>query len=136
MGKGIAVEVGIRHGHSQTEKYILDPIAEAGGRVEFIVTDNVFIKSQFRKDKKELYGWTHEQAVEKYAGRPLTNAAEVFGATRSWKDDLDRSGKPVRPERCRGGGGVRTVGAGTARREPDGRRMSPAGRDPRPAVPR
>ena len=67
MGKGIAVEVGIRHGHSQTEKYILDPIAEAGGRVEFIVTDNVFIKSQFRKDKKGQYDWTYDQAVEKYA---------------------------------------------------------------------
>jgi hypothetical protein len=67
MDKGIAVEVGIRHGHSQTEKYILDPIAEAGGRVEFIVTDNVFIKSQFRKDKKGQYDWTYDQAVEKYA---------------------------------------------------------------------
>ncbi len=67
MDKGIAVEVGIRHGHSQTEKYILDPIAEAGGRVDFIVTDNVFIKSQLREDKMGDYNWTYEQAVEKYA---------------------------------------------------------------------
>ncbi|MCP4781936.1 MAG: DUF1015 domain-containing protein [Fuerstiella sp.] len=67
MDKGIAVEVGIRHGHSQTEKYILDPIHKAGGRVDFIITDNVFIKSQFRKDKKGDYNWTYQQAVEKYA---------------------------------------------------------------------
>jgi len=67
MKKGIAVEVGIRHGHGQTEKYILDPIARAGGRVDFIITDNVFIKSQFRKDKKSQYNWTYDQAVEKYA---------------------------------------------------------------------
>jgi len=67
MDKGIAVEVGIRHGHTQTEKTILDPITRAGGRVDFIITDNVFIKSQFRKDKKDQYNWTYEQAVEKYA---------------------------------------------------------------------
>ena len=67
MQKGIAVEVGIRHGHAQTEKHILDPITKAGGRVDFIITDNVFIKSQFRKDKKTQYNWTHDQAVEKYA---------------------------------------------------------------------
>jgi len=67
MKKGIAVEVGIRHGHGQTEKYVLDPIARAGGRVDFIITDNVFIKSQFRKDKKSQYNWTYDQAVEKYA---------------------------------------------------------------------
>jgi len=67
MDKGIAVEVGIRHGHGQTEKSILDPIARAGGRVDFIMTDNVFIKSQYRKDKKADYNWTYEQAVEKYA---------------------------------------------------------------------
>ena len=65
MKKGIAVEVGIRRGHAQTEKYILDPITEAGGRVDFIVTDNVFIKSQLRM--RDQYNWTHEQAVEKYA---------------------------------------------------------------------
>jgi len=67
MQKGIAVEVGIRHGHAQTEETILDPIAEAGGRVDFIVTDNVFIKSQLREDKMGDYNWTYEQAVEKYA---------------------------------------------------------------------
>jgi len=67
LGKDIAVEVGIRHGHAQTEKYILDPITEAGGRVDFIITDNVFIKSQFRNDKKGDYNWTYEQAMEKYA---------------------------------------------------------------------
>jgi hypothetical protein len=67
MDKGIAVEVGIRHGHAQTEKCILDPITRAGGRVDFIITDNVFIKSQYRKDKKGDYNWTYEQAVEKYA---------------------------------------------------------------------
>jgi len=67
MEKGIAVEVGIRHGHGQTEKYILDPIAQAGGRVDFIITDNVFIKSQFRKDMKDQYNWTYDQAVERYA---------------------------------------------------------------------
>ena len=67
MQKGIAVEVGIRHGHAMTEKYILDPITKAGGRVDFIVTDNVFIKSQFRKDKMGDYDWTYDQAVEKYA---------------------------------------------------------------------
>jgi len=67
MGKGIAVEVGIRHGHAQTEKYILDPITRAGGRVDFIITDNIFIKSQFRKDKKGDYNWTYDQAVAKYA---------------------------------------------------------------------
>jgi len=65
MDKGIAVEVGIRHGHAQTEEYILDPITEAGGRVDFIVTDNVFIKSQLRM--RDQYKWTYEQAVEKYA---------------------------------------------------------------------
>jgi len=67
MQKGIAVEVGIRHGHVQTEEHILDPITEAGGRVDFIITDNVFIKSQLRKDKMGDYNWTYEQAVEKYA---------------------------------------------------------------------
>ncbi len=40
VDKGIAVEVGIRHGHGQTEKYILDPIAQAGGRVDFIFLFN------------------------------------------------------------------------------------------------
>ncbi|MHC4995318.1 MAG: hypothetical protein ACYTGQ_09730 [Planctomycetota bacterium] len=67
LGKGIAVEVGIRHGHRQTEQAILDPITRAGGRVDFIITDNVFIKSQFRKDKMGQYNWTYDQAVEKYA---------------------------------------------------------------------
>jgi len=67
MRKGIAVEVGIRHGHAQTETNILDPIFEAGGRVDFIVTDNVFIKSQLRQDKMGDYDWTYDQAVEKYA---------------------------------------------------------------------
>lgn len=67
MQKGIAVEVGIRHGHAQTEKSILAPITRAGGSVDFIVTDNVFIKSQLRKDKMGDYNWTYEQAVEKYA---------------------------------------------------------------------
>ena len=65
--KGIGVELGIRHGHEKTIKNILDPIHKAGGRVDFIVTDNVFIKSQFRKDKMGDYNWTYEQAVEKYA---------------------------------------------------------------------
>ena len=67
LKKGIAVEVGIRHGHAKTAKSILDPIAQAGGRVDFIITDNVFIKSQFRKDKMGDYNWSYEQAVEKYA---------------------------------------------------------------------
>jgi hypothetical protein len=67
MDKGIALEVGIRHGHAHTEETLLDPITQAGGRVDFIITDNVFIKSQFRKDKMGQYGWTHDQAVEKYA---------------------------------------------------------------------
>ena len=67
MDMGIAVEVGIRHGHARTEKSILDPITKAGGRVDFIITDNVFIKSQFRKDMMGNYNWTYEQAVEKYA---------------------------------------------------------------------
>ena len=67
MEKGIAVEVGIRHGHIRTETSILDPIAQAGGRVDFIITDNVFIKSQFRDDKMGDYNWTYEQAVDKYA---------------------------------------------------------------------
>ena len=67
MKKGIAVEVGIRRGHAMTERYILDPIMKAGGRVDFVITDNVFIKSQFRKDKKGDYNWTYEQAVDKYA---------------------------------------------------------------------
>ena len=57
MQKGIAVEVGIRHGHVLTEQTILDPIAQAGGRVDFIITDNIFIKSQFRKDKMGDYNW-------------------------------------------------------------------------------
>ncbi|GAB6164007.1 hypothetical protein JCM19992_00070 [Thermostilla marina] len=64
---GIAVEVGIRHGHAETAKRILDPITRAGGRVDFIVTDNVFIKSQYNKATKGAYNWTYEQAVEKYA---------------------------------------------------------------------
>ena len=67
MDKGIAVELGIRHGHAQTAKSILDPITRAGGRVDFIVTDNVFIKSQYKKAEKWDYNWTYEQAVEKYA---------------------------------------------------------------------
>ena len=67
MQKGIAVEVGVRHGHARTERYILDPITRAGGRVDFVVTDNVFIKSLFRKDKMGDYNWTYDQAVEKYA---------------------------------------------------------------------
>ena len=54
LDKGIAVEVGIRHGHAQTEQRILDPIAKAGGRVDFIVTDNVFIKSQLRMKDESL----------------------------------------------------------------------------------
>jgi hypothetical protein len=37
MDMGIAVEVGIRHGHAQTERAILDPITKAGGRVLFPV---------------------------------------------------------------------------------------------------
>ena len=77
MQKGIAVEVGIRHGHAQTEQHILDPIIKAGGRVDFIITDNVFIKSQFRKDKKTQCKWTHDQAVEKYA-------EYVFGIKRKY----------------------------------------------------
>ena len=52
---------------SRPNKGILDPIAQAGGRVDFIITDNVFIKSQFRKDKMGDYNWSYEQAVEKYA---------------------------------------------------------------------
>ena len=67
MDKGIAVEVGIRHGHTQTAKSILDPITRAGGRVDFIVTDNVFVKSQYSKAKKNDYNWAYDQAVEKYA---------------------------------------------------------------------
>ena len=65
MEKGIAVEVGIRHGHRHTEQAILNPITEAGGRVDFIITDNVFLKSQH--SAKDKYGWTYEEAVEKYA---------------------------------------------------------------------
>ena len=34
---------------------------------DFVVTDNVFIKSQLREDKMGDYNWTYEQAVEKYA---------------------------------------------------------------------
>jgi len=67
MKKGIALEVGIRHGYAYTEKYLIEPIIEAGGQVDFIVTDNVFIKSQFRKDKKDKYNWMYKDALEKYA---------------------------------------------------------------------
>jgi len=67
MGLGIGIEVGIRRGHEFTIKGQLDPIAKAGGGVDFLVTDNVFVKSQHTKDKMKDYNWTYEETVEKYA---------------------------------------------------------------------
>jgi len=67
MGLGIGIETGIRHGHERCIQRTLDPITEAGGRVDFLVTDNVIVKSQFDKHKKGDYNWTYEEAVENYA---------------------------------------------------------------------
>jgi len=67
LGLGIGIEVGIRHGHDKTIERTLDPITEAGGRVDFLVTDNVIVKSQFKKSEMEKYNWTYEEAVDKYA---------------------------------------------------------------------
>lgn len=66
MDIGIGIEVGIRHGHERLIKGVLDPITEMGGRVDYLVTDNVFVKSQF--SKTEDYTWeSYEEAVEAYA---------------------------------------------------------------------
>ncbi|VGO13649.1 hypothetical protein PDESU_02206 [Pontiella desulfatans] len=67
MGKDFAVEVGIRKGHESTEEGILDPITAAGGTVDFIITDNVFVKSQFKASTTNIYNWTYEDAVTNYA---------------------------------------------------------------------
>lgn len=65
MNLGIGIEVGIGRGHKPVLKSFVDPITKMGGRVDFLVTDNVFLKSQLRS--KDKYGWTYEEAVEKYA---------------------------------------------------------------------
>ncbi|VGO13548.1 hypothetical protein PDESU_02105 [Pontiella desulfatans] len=65
LNLGVGIEVGIRHGHENLISRLLDPITEAGGRVDFLVTDNVFIKSQGWA--KEEYNWSYEEAVERYA---------------------------------------------------------------------
>ena len=66
MDLGIGIEVGIRHGHEQLIKGTLDPITKMGGRVDYLVTDNVFVKSQHRFT--EDYTWeSYEEAVEAYA---------------------------------------------------------------------
>lgn len=66
MDIGIGIEVGIRHGHERLIKGFLDPITEMGGRVDYLVTDNVFVKSQHRFP--EDYTWeSYEEAVEAYA---------------------------------------------------------------------
>ena len=66
MDIGIGIEVGIRHGHERLIKGFLDPITQMGGRVDFLVTDNVFVKSQHRFP--EDYTWeSYEEAVEAYA---------------------------------------------------------------------
>jgi len=62
---GVGIEVGIKQGHENLITRMLNPITEAGGRVDFLVTDNVFIKSQGWA--KEDYGWSYEEAVERYA---------------------------------------------------------------------
>ncbi len=67
MGKAFAVEVGIRAGHEATERTLLDPITAAGGTVDFIITDNVFVKSQHHADTIPVYKWTYEDAVRRYA---------------------------------------------------------------------
>ena len=68
MDMGVGIEVGIRHGHESLIKRTLDPITEMGGRVDFLVTDNVFVKSQFSKSKKDDFAWeSYEEAVEAYA---------------------------------------------------------------------
>ncbi len=67
MGKAFAVEVGIRAGHEVTERTLLDPITAAGGTVDFIITDNVFVKSQHHADTIPVYKWTYEDAVRRYA---------------------------------------------------------------------
>ena len=66
MDIGIGIEVGIRHGHEKLIERTLDPITEMGGRVDYLVTDNVFVKSQHRFP--EDYTWeSYEEAVEAYA---------------------------------------------------------------------
>ena len=66
MDIGIGIEVGIRHGHERLIKGFLDPITEMGGRVDYLVTDNVFVKSQHRFPDE--YKWeSYEEAVEAYA---------------------------------------------------------------------
>lgn len=66
MDIGIGIEVGIRHGHEKLIKRTLDPIVAMGGRVDYLVTDNVFVKSQYRFP--ENYTWeSYEEAVEAYA---------------------------------------------------------------------
>ncbi|MGB0413885.1 MAG: hypothetical protein ACPGJU_05505 [Coraliomargarita sp.] len=67
MDKEFAVEVGIRAGHERTITTLLDPITEAGGTVDFIITDNVFVKSQHHADTIPVYNWTYEDAVRNYA---------------------------------------------------------------------
>jgi len=66
MDMGIGIEVCIRHGHESMIKRVLDPITRMGGRVDFLVTDNVFVKSQF--SKKDDFTWeSYDEAVEAYA---------------------------------------------------------------------
>jgi len=66
MDIGIGIEMCIRHGHESLIKRVLDPITEMGGRVDFLVTDNIFVKSQFTQ--KDEFTWeSYEEAVEAYA---------------------------------------------------------------------
>ena len=66
MDIGIGIEVCIRHGHEPLIKRTLDPITKTGGRVDFLVTDNVFVKSQFTQ--KDEFTWeSYDEVVEAYA---------------------------------------------------------------------
>ena len=111
MDMGVGIEVGIRHGHESLIKRTLDPITEMGGRVDFLVTDNVFVKSQFSKSTKDDYSWqSYEEAVEAYATfvagikekYPNIRIGMIEAAFRFYWEDQDRFPAEGNPKKACG----------------------------------
>jgi len=111
MDMGIGVEVCIRHGHKSLIRRVLDPISRMGGRVDFLVTDNIFIKSQFRKSKMDEYTWeSYEEAVEAYATfvagikekYPNIRIGMIEAAFRFYWEDQDRFPAEGNPKKAYG----------------------------------
>jgi len=111
MDVGIGIEVCIRHGHKSLIRRTLDPITRMGGRVDFLVTDNVFVKSQFRKSKMDDFTWeSYEEAVEAYATfvagikekYPDIRIGMIEAAFRFYWEDQDRFPAEGNPKKAYG----------------------------------